>query len=338
MNRHLTRLLCCPDCGNNSLALNVINGNALAAVDGYLTCNSCLAWFRIEQGVLDVLPRQLKRRSLYMSFSKKFSLDLPIDMPMAREHGKNSQIEYFKEAPDAYENEVVNNRYFKALNATIFNRWIRKNVRPNSLVLDVGSGTGRQSILLVENHMRVVGTDISEEMLRMAYSKVAKNGIEDKIDFIVCDAERLPFRASSFDACTACGVLHHLPNKSEALRNISLVLREGGSFFSYDPHKSPARFIFDFVMKIAKLWNEEASDDPLLTESEARQWMRNVDIKGKTRLSTYVLPHIFNWFAERPDAMILDSTDFLLSHIPLLRKLGGVLILEGKVARKGISS
>ncbi len=55
----------------------------------------------------------------------------------------------------------------------------------------------------------------------------------------------------------------------------------------YDPHMSPVRFIYDFIMKFWKLYDEEASDSLLFTEKQLIQMLHEAGIKCKTKTSTF---------------------------------------------------
>jgi demethylmenaquinone methyltransferase / 2-methoxy-6-polyprenyl-1,4-benzoquinol methylase len=67
--------------------------------------------------------------------------------------------------------------------------------------------------------MRVIGLDISEEMLLMARDKLAQRGLSELVDLIVADAETIPLRGQVFNACTMVGALHHLsaPERAEKM-------------------------------------------------------------------------------------------------------------------------
>ncbi|HII05762.1 MAG TPA: methyltransferase domain-containing protein [Methanotrichaceae archaeon] len=69
-------------------------------------------------------------------------------------------------------------------------------------ILDVGIGTGHETLALagsVGEFGRVVGVDISSGMLRVARSRIGKEGLADRIDLLQTDAAHLPFKADAFD-------------------------------------------------------------------------------------------------------------------------------------------
>jgi len=71
---------------------------------------------------------------------------------------------------------------------------------PPSRVLDVGTGTGAAALWLAREfpEARVTGLDISEAMIKQARAKLPDE-LSRRVDFVVADAERLPFPNGSFD-------------------------------------------------------------------------------------------------------------------------------------------
>lgn len=95
-------------------------------------------------------------------------------------------------------------------------------VTTNSLVLDVGTGTGLVAAAARERSAEVVGIDFSDPMIAEARRRVS--GVE----FRVASADALPFESSYFDVVVANGVLHHLGDPGRALDEASRVLKPTG--------------------------------------------------------------------------------------------------------------
>lgn len=105
-------------------------------------------------------------------------------------------------------------------------RWdfVRQNVQPRSLVLDVGCGDGiLGTFLTAENLCTVFGVDISEYALKRAREK--------GVGGCLCDASKqaLPFQDSTFDTLVMVCVLEHILNPGMALREAKRVVRTGGT-------------------------------------------------------------------------------------------------------------
>ena len=105
-------------------------------------------------------------------------------------------------------------------------------------VLDLGCGTGRHTVRLVEAGARVTAVDFSEKMLERARRKV---GAAD-VRFIVHDLhEPLPLRDACFDVVVSGLVLEHLRDPEGFFIEARRVLRPGGRAVVSAMH--PAMFL-----------------------------------------------------------------------------------------------
>lgn len=305
--------------------------------EGRLICRNCSNWFRIENGIADLLPSRL-RGTNYQRFgarTERFASKHGLAAPEKNAGGQGSgaagktkPIGAFEDVDD-YERRVVNSPYYLALDQVCFYDWMERNLSDRNLVLDVGCGTGRQCIPLAERHIRVIGIDVDEDMLEEASRKVGARKLERFVDLIVADGERPPVKKNSFSACVLYGVLHHLSEKRGAVANAGAKLEDGGFMYSLDPHKGPARFVFDFLMKVWQLYVEEASEDPLINEAELLEWMTDAGLEGAVRLSTYLPPHVFI-FGFKGNVWLLRMTDRIFRSVPGLRNIAGVITFEGR--------
>jgi len=99
---------------------------------------------------------------------------------------------------------------------------------PRNLVLaDVGCGTGSLSFELARFARRVIGVDLSKEMLRRA-REVAKERNVGNVEFRHADALKLPLASRSVDAVFCVMVLHFLPDPERAIAEFCRVTRRGG--------------------------------------------------------------------------------------------------------------
>ncbi|MBI5442122.1 MAG: class I SAM-dependent methyltransferase [Deltaproteobacteria bacterium] len=111
--------------------------------------------------------------------------------------------------------------------------WFKHRARlpEGSRLLEIGCGRGAGAqILLREFHPRELhATDLDVEMLRRAEGYMAP-AARARVTLTVADALRLPHRPASFDAVFGFGVLHHIPDWREALREVARVLRPSGVY------------------------------------------------------------------------------------------------------------
>ena len=98
----------------------------------------------------------------------------------------------------------------------------------DELCLEIGIGTGRIALPLVEAGVHVVGVDVSTEMLR----KLVEKTTTDWPQIAVSDATRLPFGDATFGSAIAAHVLHLIPEWRTAVAEVVRVTRPGGLFLA----------------------------------------------------------------------------------------------------------
>jgi len=116
--------------------------------------------------------------------------------------------------------------------------------------------------------------------------------------------------------------------------NISRKLTLEGLVYTSDPHKSPVRFIFDWMMKLWTLYKEEASENPLISRAQLLQWLERAGFKSSIYVSTYLPPHLLYLLSTKTNVMILRVSDFIFNLIPGVRDLGGVVIAQAVKEKK----
>lgn len=97
---------------------------------------------------------------------------------------------------------------------------------PGMKILDVGCGTGNFSIKLAEMGCKVVGIDISEEMLNKARKKAKDKGLD--IEFHNMDIYNINFPAESFDGVFSMAAFEFIKEPQKAYDEMYRVLKKNG--------------------------------------------------------------------------------------------------------------
>ena len=97
-------------------------------------------------------------------------------------------------------------------------------------VLDLATGTGDLAIKMSKRmpNAKIMGVDLSENMLAIAAEKVRRQGLEDHIALYQGDAENLELGDSSVDVVTVAFGVRNFENLERGLSEIYRTLREGG--------------------------------------------------------------------------------------------------------------
>lgn len=98
-----------------------------------------------------------------------------------------------------------------------------------SYVLDVGCGVGQTPCYIAKRYgCRLVGVDISERMIERSKERAEREGVADRVEFRVADAQDLPFEDGLFDAVITESVISFPEDKQQAVKEFARVTKQGG--------------------------------------------------------------------------------------------------------------
>jgi len=143
-------------------------------------------------------------------------------------------------------------------------------------ILDIATGTGDLAINLAKtNASKIVGFDISPGMLEIGKKKIAQKQLNNKIEMVLGDSEKMPFDDNSFDAITVAFGVRNFENLEKGLSEILRVLNPNGTFVILEtsiPAKTPYKQGYKFYTKrilplIGKLFSKDKVAYSYLCES-----------------------------------------------------------------------
>jgi len=110
------------------------------------------------------------------------------------------------------------------------------DLQPGERVLDLGCGSGRETILCAQavgGSGFVWGLDLTPRMLELAEKQAQAQGVAN-IEFLLGTMEKIPLPEASVDAVLSNCAINHAPDKARVYREIWRVLKTGGRFVVSD--------------------------------------------------------------------------------------------------------
>ncbi len=104
-------------------------------------------------------------------------------------------------------------------------------VRPGDRVLDVAAGSGDLGKLFskkIGSSGKLILTDINQAMLDVGKRRLLDEGFVENINFVIANAEELPFKSNYFNAISIAFGLRNVTDKDKALRSMYRLLKPGG--------------------------------------------------------------------------------------------------------------
>ncbi len=128
-----------------------------------------------------------------------------------------------------------------------------KTAQPQQ-ILDVATGTADVAIMTAKRLKpeRIVGLDISKEMLAVGQQKIEKANLDKCIELQQGDSENLPFADNTFDAITVAFGVRNFENLEQGLSEMQRVLKPEGQLMVLEfsqPRVFPFKQLFNFYFK-----------------------------------------------------------------------------------------
>ncbi len=136
------------------------------------------------------------------------------------------------------------------------------------VILDVATGTADVAIETAKRlqPQKIVGMDISAQMLEIGRQKITKKGLDTIITLEEGDSEALPYPDNSFDAVTVAFGVRNFENLEKGLSEMKRVLKSDGQIVILEfsrPTIFPFKQIFNAYFKyLLPLVGRLTSKDP----------------------------------------------------------------------------
>ena len=133
--------------------------------------------------------------------------------------------EYFNSRADIWDENIAEKDTHKLTQMAE-----RLELKPDSVILDVGTGTGIFLPYLLKNigeKGKIVALDLAEEMLAKARAKYPGENIE----FLQADIMEIPLYEEIFDSVVCYSSFPHFRDKHKALTEMKRVMKPGGRVY-----------------------------------------------------------------------------------------------------------
>ena len=108
----------------------------------------------------------------------------------------------------------------------------REHLRPRSIVLEIGCGTGSLALEMSRDVGHIHAVDVSAEMIRIAEKKKVAQGVTNVTFHTGTLDAVLPRLPAEFDAVWAYSILHLVDDRAGTLKTAFELLQPGGAFVS----------------------------------------------------------------------------------------------------------
>lgn len=221
MNKIWKEILCCPEC----------KGNLKISKD--IKCLRCKRTYEIVHEIPILLENKTGKEKEVLDFQTKyFDSEWSIHKTPLSDWKKT----YLKRVKDLF------------------------NIKPNKeklkdLFLDIGVGASGYTVLdMAKNGYNSVGCDISLEGMLKAkkYSELQK--LNKKTFWVVCNAEKLPFKNNTFKYICSNSVFEHLPNDKNAFKELNRISTKKAKAYLTVPLKY--KYIWPFFLPLVIIFDK----------------------------------------------------------------------------------
>ena len=196
------------------------------------------------------------------------------------------------------------------------------------VVVDYGCGNGENTLILASRGALVKAIDISPDLVALARKRIAANGLESRVEFIVGSAYEVPVAPASVDVVFGVAILHHL-DLSQSAREVHRILKPGGRAIFQEPVRNSRTLRFVRMLIPYQAPDVSPFERPL-TDAELAAYAGGF---SQFRSRAFLLPS--SGIVERIPALARSwlgrsyrADAWLLHRIPPLRHFATVRVIE----------
>jgi SAM-dependent methyltransferase len=237
MKSHLEDFLICPACLPEEISLALVRqeGDDVEVITGLLRCSRCLANYKIVDGLAVLLPQGGELAS-----------------PARSKYEEPEVVSSYlwSHYADLWSDAEASRAYV---------HWAEELVPAGGLALDAGCAVGRFTFELGQRHDFAIGFDSSRSLASVARRLLVGKRLDfttkqegymiegqtiivpdswdtSKVEFVVADAQALPFRRNTFACVVSLNLVDKIPRPLLHLQEMSRTAKETGAQFLFsDP-------------------------------------------------------------------------------------------------------
>jgi ubiquinone/menaquinone biosynthesis C-methylase UbiE len=183
-------------------------------------------------------------------------------------------------------------------------------------VLDIATGTGHTAFAFAPFVSKVIGMDLTPEMLNKA-NKLKNQNQFTKVDFQTGNVHSMKFDNESFDLLTCRRAFHHFQNKDIALQEMNRVLKPQGILI-IDDRSIPEDKEIDQIMNSL----DTLHDSSHIREYNSKEWMIMLKANGFEIVSTemYIKHRPLSAFTDHVDPENVQKIYEIIDHLTKIQK------------------
>ncbi len=177
--------------------------------------------------------------------------DIPeLLLDAGRQQAGSGNLEYYRTRATEYDRGMeVMFRMLRSEEAAVRDDMIAMlRIAPGARVLEIGCGTCRDTIHLLNSGAFVYASDLSRDMILTGQARLQAAGADfSRLRLFLAEATRLPFPDGFFDAAFHFGGLNLFPGIGAALAEMTRVVKPGGRVVAGDEGVGPWLAHTDFA-------------------------------------------------------------------------------------------